>query len=64
MSNKQWAFTEAARRSVALEQPYSIYQLDYTDDFIIRAAAAAAPGKKWERVATFTDGKLTFGAGP
>jgi hypothetical protein len=60
-TNKGWAWREAARRSVALDGPYSVYYLEGGHDYIIRTAEAAPPDPtRWRHVATFFNGELTF----
>lgn len=59
--NKGWAWKEAARRSVALDGPYSVYHREDGYDYIVRTAESAAPDPtRWQRVATFSNGELTF----
>ncbi len=61
--NREWAFTEAKRRSPAMNGAYSIYQhVRNTDDYIIRSAYAAPPiPRDWRLIATFEpDGAQSF----
>lgn len=49
--NRDWAFTEAKRRAIALNRPYTIYKAALYDDYIIKPATFARPdNRRWDRV--------------
>jgi hypothetical protein len=63
---KEWAWREAARRSLALDGPYKVYRIQIAGiagtDHILRTAEAAPPDpNRWKHVATFLKGEQIFG---